>query len=176
MPSARATDKAVDYGRYSNEIQSDASIEDQARICQERIRREGWTYLRSYQDRAMSGASRLRPAYQQLLEDARRGQFNIVVAESLDRLSRDQEDVAHPHRGPELDARSERRRVDTADLRRVFVDEYAVDLDLFHDAPEAEHPKIRATDAYRGLDPVEVGPQPVALSCLNLHDPGPSRP
>jgi site-specific DNA recombinase len=85
---------AVDYGRYSNEIQSDASIEDQARICQERIRREGWTYLRSYQDRAMSGASRLRPAYQQLLEDARRGQFNIVVAESLDRLSRDQEDVA----------------------------------------------------------------------------------
>ncbi len=86
---------AVDYGRYSNEIQIDASIEDQARVCRERIRSEGWIHLRSYHDRAMSGASRLRPAYQQLLEDARRGQFNIVVAESLDRLSRDQEDVAH---------------------------------------------------------------------------------
>src|SRR5207302_6926998 len=38
--------------------------------------------------------SALRPAYQNLLEDARRGQFEIVVAEALDRLSRDQEDVA----------------------------------------------------------------------------------
>ena len=36
----------------------------------------------------------MRPAYQRLLEDARRGQFDIVVAEALDRLSRDQEDVA----------------------------------------------------------------------------------
>jgi site-specific DNA recombinase len=86
---------AVDYGRYSTKTQSGASIEDQARICQERIRREGWRHVRSYQDRAMSGASRLRPAYQKLLEDARRGEFTIVVAESLDRLSRDQEDVSH---------------------------------------------------------------------------------
>src|SRR5206468_8853090 len=43
---------------------------------------------------AMSGASRLRPGYQKLLEDARGGQFDVVVAEALDRLSRDQEDVA----------------------------------------------------------------------------------
>lgn len=81
--------------RYSTDAQRDASIEDQARICQERIRNEGWVYVGSYQDRAMSGASRLRPAYQKLLEDARRHHFDVVVAESLDRLSRDQEDVAH---------------------------------------------------------------------------------
>jgi DNA invertase Pin-like site-specific DNA recombinase len=36
----------------------------------------------------------LRPAYQNLLEDARRHQFDVFVAEALDRLSRDQEDVA----------------------------------------------------------------------------------
>jgi DNA invertase Pin-like site-specific DNA recombinase len=36
----------------------------------------------------------LRPAYQNLLVDARRREFDIVVAEALDRLSRDQEDVA----------------------------------------------------------------------------------
>jgi DNA invertase Pin-like site-specific DNA recombinase len=87
--------RAVDYHRYSSDNQRDASIEDQARICQERIRNEGWEHVRSYQDRAMSGASRLRPAYQRLLEDARRREFDVVVAESLDRLSRDQEDVAH---------------------------------------------------------------------------------
>jgi site-specific DNA recombinase len=36
----------------------------------------------------------LRPGYQSLLDDARSGQFDIVVAEALDRLSRDQEDIA----------------------------------------------------------------------------------
>ena len=36
----------------------------------------------------------LRPGIQALLEDARRGAFEIVVAEALDRVSRDQADVA----------------------------------------------------------------------------------
>jgi DNA invertase Pin-like site-specific DNA recombinase len=50
--------------------------------------------LQAYSDRAVSAASTLRPAYQKLLEDARRAEFDIVVAEALDRLSRDQEDIA----------------------------------------------------------------------------------
>lgn len=48
----------------------------------------------TYTDRAVSGANRLRPGYQQLLEGARGGQFDLILAEALDRLSRDQEDVA----------------------------------------------------------------------------------
>ena len=36
----------------------------------------------------------LRPGIQALLEDARRGVFEILVAEALDRVSRDQADVA----------------------------------------------------------------------------------
>ena len=87
--------KAVVYARYSTELQNHASIEDQIRVCRDRIDREGWTYVASYADRAVSGASRLRAEYQRLLEDARRRQFDIVVAEALDRMSRDQEDVAH---------------------------------------------------------------------------------
>jgi len=85
---------AVIYARYSSQLQRDASIEDQVRLCRARIEREGWQYLHAYTDRAVSGASALRPAYQSLLEDARRGGFDIVVAEALDRLSRDQEDIA----------------------------------------------------------------------------------
>jgi site-specific DNA recombinase len=85
---------AVIYARYSSDLQRDASIEDQIRLCRKRIEHEGWEYLHAYTDRALSGASALRPAYQGLLEDARRGQFDVVVAEALDRLSRDQEDVA----------------------------------------------------------------------------------
>src|ERR1041385_8210239 len=86
--------QAVLYARYSSDQQRDASLEDQVRLCRERIELEGWQYLHAYTDRALSGASSLRPAYQALLEDSRRGEFDIVIAEALDRLSRDQEDVA----------------------------------------------------------------------------------
>src|SRR4051812_23118795 len=86
--------RAVIYGRYSSDLQRDASIEDQIRLCRGHIERQAWQYLHAYTDRASSGASALRPAYQALLEDARRGKFDIVMAEALDRLSRDQEDVA----------------------------------------------------------------------------------
>ncbi|MBM4073224.1 MAG: serine recombinase [Planctomycetes bacterium] len=87
--------RAVIYARYSSDLQSGASIEDQIRLCRERIDREAWGYVQAYTDRGISGSSAmLRPAYQAVIEDARRGLFDIVVAEALDRLSRDQEDVA----------------------------------------------------------------------------------
>ncbi len=86
--------RAAIYARYSSELQRDASIEDQVRLCRERIDQEGWTLTATYTDHAMSGASRLRPGYQKLIEDARSRKFEAVVAEALDRLSRDQEDIA----------------------------------------------------------------------------------
>jgi DNA invertase Pin-like site-specific DNA recombinase len=67
--------RAVIYARYSSDLQREASIEDQVRLCRERIDREEWTYLHAYTDRAQSGASTLRRAYQQLLEDARARKF-----------------------------------------------------------------------------------------------------
>lgn len=48
----------------------------------------------SYSDHGASGASHLRAGYQALLLDAREQKCDAVVAESLDRLSRDQEHVA----------------------------------------------------------------------------------
>ena len=87
--------RAVAYARYSSDLQAPSSIGDQLRVCSERVEREGWTYLHAYCDRAMSGTSQLRPGYQKLLEDARKRQFDVVIAEALDRLSRDQEHVAH---------------------------------------------------------------------------------
>ena len=86
--------RAVIYARYSSENQRDASIEDQVRQCRGLIERRDWTFLHSYTDRGMSGASPFRVGYQKLLEDARTGVFDVVVSEALDRLSRDQEDVA----------------------------------------------------------------------------------
>ena len=86
--------RAVVYARFSTEMQNAASIDDQIRLCREHVEREKWQYLHAYADRAASGASLLRAGYQRLLEDARNGEFDVVVAEALDRLSRDQEDVA----------------------------------------------------------------------------------
>lgn len=83
------------YARYSSDNQHEASIDDQLRACEAFIARQGWRYAEVCKDRALSGASALRPGYQKLLEDARNGAFEVVVAESLDRLSRDQADVAN---------------------------------------------------------------------------------
>ena len=83
------------YARYSSDLQREASIEDQLRLCRERAAKEGWAVVGSYTDQALSGASLLRPGIQKLLEDAAAGRFTIIVTEALDRLSRDQEGTAH---------------------------------------------------------------------------------
>jgi DNA invertase Pin-like site-specific DNA recombinase len=85
---------AVIYARFSSQLQRDASIEDQIRLCRERIAREGWSEGPGFADRGVSGTSMIRPGLQDLLEAASTGAFDIVVAEALDRLSRDQADVA----------------------------------------------------------------------------------
>jgi site-specific DNA recombinase len=86
--------QAAIYARYSSDRQSDASIEDQARLCEERAKREGCRVVETYADRAVSGASMLRPGLQALMADALAGRFTVLITEALDRLSRDQADVA----------------------------------------------------------------------------------
>ena len=86
--------RVVIHARFSSESQRDASIEDQLRVCKARIAAEGWELVQVFQDRALSGPSTVRSGYQALLAGARDGGFDIVLAEALDRLSRDQEDVA----------------------------------------------------------------------------------
>ncbi|BAJ82025.1 putative recombinase [Acidiphilium multivorum AIU301] len=86
--------KVALYARYSSENQRDTSIEDQLRLCRLHAEKQSWTIVDSYTDRAISGASLLRPGIQELIQDATRGRFEIVLAEAMDRLSRDQEDIA----------------------------------------------------------------------------------
>ena len=82
------------YARFSSDNQRDASIDDQLRLCRIYAEKQGWTIVGTYQDRAVSGASLVRAGIQGLLVDALHGQFDIVLSEALDRISRDQEDVA----------------------------------------------------------------------------------
>jgi site-specific DNA recombinase len=86
--------RAVIYARFSTELQTASSLDDQVRLCRELIERDGHDLINVYKDRAMSGASLMRPGIQSVLLDARRGTFDLLYAEALDRVSRDQEDVA----------------------------------------------------------------------------------
>ena len=122
--------RVVIYARYSSDQQREASIEDQLRICKERIAREGWELVQVFQDRARSGASSLRAGYQALLAGAREGGVDLVLAEALDRLSRDQEG----HRGP-LQA-AELRRLQGHDPGRGR-DQQTACRPQGHDVPQA---------------------------------------
>ncbi|MGH1470834.1 MAG: recombinase family protein [Cellvibrionaceae bacterium] len=82
------------YARYSSDLQSKASIEDQLRLCSEKANSEGWEIGNCYSDAAISGASLMRPGIQSLLQAAMNGEFDYLLTEALDRLSRDQEDIA----------------------------------------------------------------------------------
>ena len=87
--------KAAIYARYSTDMQNPASIEDQIRTCEENVMAAGGTTVQVYTDAAISGGSiKTRPGLQALIADAGLGRFDTVVAESLDRVSRDQEDIA----------------------------------------------------------------------------------
>ncbi|AZN73978.1 recombinase family protein [Georhizobium profundi] len=86
--------RAAIYARYSSDMQSRTSVEDQVRLCQKRIDLEGWQLTEVYADHGISGATLSRPGYRKLTEDARNGAFDILLAESIDRLSRDQEHIA----------------------------------------------------------------------------------
>ena len=82
------------YARYSSDLQSDASIEDQIRLCSEKASSENWKVINCYTDAGISGASLIRHGIQGLLSAAMNGEFDILLAEAMDRLSRDQEDIA----------------------------------------------------------------------------------
>ena len=86
--------RAVIYARYSTDLQSASSIDDQVRLCRERLERDGHELVKVYSDRAVSGATLIRPGVQLLMQDASRGALDLVYAEALDRISRDQEDAA----------------------------------------------------------------------------------
>lgn len=87
-----STTKVAIYARYSSDRQSERSIEDQVRLCRERAAREGWMVVDVFPDFALSGATRDRPGLNAML--VRAGEFDLILAEALDRISRDQEDVA----------------------------------------------------------------------------------
>lgn len=87
--------RAAIYARFSSDLQDARSITDQVALARRYASTRGLTIVGVYEDAAVSGASVLnRPGLQRLLKDAEAQQVDVVVTESLDRLSRSQADIA----------------------------------------------------------------------------------
>lgn len=89
--------RAVIYARYSSDLQSAASIEDQIEVCRRYAKAQNWDVVDCYVDRAQSGGSAFRPAFQKLLADVDSCRFEVVIAEAVDRLARKLADIASFH-------------------------------------------------------------------------------
>src|ERR1700722_9197960 len=85
--------RAAIYARYSSDNQNDKSVEDQITLCRELCAREGLTVVAVFDDRAISGTSVAnRPGFQKMMQAAEARSFDVLVAEDVDRISRDQGD------------------------------------------------------------------------------------
>jgi DNA invertase Pin-like site-specific DNA recombinase len=73
--------RAALYARFSTDKQSGSSIPDQLRVCERLAVTHGFNAVSHFSDAAISGGTTQRPGYQSMLDAARRGEFDVIVAE-----------------------------------------------------------------------------------------------
>lgn len=90
---------AAIYARYSDELQSPTSIEDQVRLCRRYADAHGYTVAPSHvlTDYELTGAIKQRPGYLRLLEmtEERPRPFDVILVELQNRLWRNQAETHH---------------------------------------------------------------------------------
>ena len=83
------------YARYSTDRQDEVSIETQVDLGKTFNDDRGWNLIEVFSDAAVSGTSfKSRPGIQALLKRCARGDIDIVLCVTLDRISRDVEHSA----------------------------------------------------------------------------------
>lgn len=86
------------YSRYSSDLQNPSSVDDQVALCQGLIADQFTaSNILIFKDAAISGATMERPGMRRLMSAAQSGRLDLVVAEGLDRLSRNLKDIAAIH-------------------------------------------------------------------------------
>ena len=91
--------RAAIYARFSTDLQSEKSVDDQFDLCRAYAAREGLAVVGAFADRARSGASMIeRDGLLELLAEVPKGRFDVVLVEAADRLSRDMADLAGIHK------------------------------------------------------------------------------
>ena len=84
----------VIYARYSSDRQTEQSIEGQLKECYDYARRNGYTVVGEYIDRAISGTTDHRPEFLRMIADGDRKLFQAVLVYQLDRFARNRYDSA----------------------------------------------------------------------------------
>lgn len=88
--------RAAVYARFSSDLQDARSIGDQVALCCDYAQRQGYSVARVYEDAGASGASmHNRPGIRRMLAEAAEKTFDVLLAESMSRIGRDQEDRAN---------------------------------------------------------------------------------
>ena len=85
---------AVIYARYSSHNQREESIDGQLRECRDFALRNGITIVDEYIDRALTGKTDNRAAFQKMIRDSEKGRWEAVIMYTLDRLGRNRYDLA----------------------------------------------------------------------------------
>lgn len=84
----------VIYARFSSHSQNEQSIEGQINTCYEFAKKNDYTVLGEYIDRAISGTTDNRPQFQKMIEDSNKKHFQGVLVYQLDRFARNRYDSA----------------------------------------------------------------------------------
>lgn len=84
---------AVIYARYSSHAQNDQSIEEQLDVARRHAEARGYRVIHEYCDRAISGRTDDRPAFQQMMKDVEKHQFGIIITWKVDRIGRNREEI-----------------------------------------------------------------------------------
>ena len=88
------SEKAVIYARYSSNNQTEQSIEGQVHVCQDFAKRNDIVIVDSYIDRAISGTTDEREAFQRMLKDSNNKKWDYVLVYKLDRFARNKYESA----------------------------------------------------------------------------------
>lgn len=115
MTTASPKKRAVLYARYSSDMQKATSIDGQLLLCRKVAERNNLDVIGEFVDAAKSGLTEdARDGYQRLLNGVRSHDFDVIIVEHFDRLSRDPATIQR------LKQVFEFNRVDLMDQKGVF--------------------------------------------------------
>ena len=86
-----SVEDSANSAKAKNYIPADesVSIENQYELLSKFTMLNGWTEVKSYRDDGYGGGNFQRPAFLEMLEDARHGLINLILVKDLSRLGRD---------------------------------------------------------------------------------------
>lgn len=89
-----STQRGAIYARYSSDNQREESIAAQIYEITEYAKKNNITIVKTYTDEARSATTDDRPSFLRMIDDAKKGLFDVVLVHKLDRFARNRYDSA----------------------------------------------------------------------------------